>query len=151
MPVTMTVRPYQEPDESQVVALWRACGLVVPWNDPHAEIRRKLTVQRELFLVGEIDGQIVATVMAGYEGRRGWLNELAVAPDRQQQGLGRQMVETAELALVALGCPKVNLQVRASNHTVIAFYERLGYVVEDIVSLGKRVGSPEAGSSLREQ
>ena len=138
----MTIRPYQNADEEQVIALWHECNLVVPWNDPHQDIQRKQQVQPELFLVGEEEGRVVATVMAGYEGRRGWLNLLAVAPEFQRQGLGRQIVEAAEALLRERGCPKVNLQVRATNQEVIAFYERLGYKVEHIVSMGKRLDTP---------
>jgi ribosomal protein S18 acetylase RimI-like enzyme len=135
----MQIRPYQPADEEQVIALWHECNLVVPWNDPHEDIQRKQQVQPELFLVGEVEGRVVASVMAGYEGRRGWLNLLAVAPDLQGQGLGRQIVEAAETLLRERGCPKVNLQVRATNQEVIAFYERLGYQVEPLVSMGKRL------------
>ena len=135
----MIVRPYQPTDEEQVVALWHDCQLVVPWNDPKEEIERKMQVQPELFLVGVVGERVAATVMAGYDGHRGWLYALAVAPDRQRQGLGRRMVEEAEARLRALGCRKVNLQVRASNTEVVAFYERLGFSVEDRVSLGKRL------------
>lgn len=135
----MTIRPYQDTDEEEVIALWHECKLVVPWNDPHEDIQRKQQVQPELFLVGEEEGRVVATVMAGYEGRRGWLNLLAVAPELQRQGYGRQIVEAAEALLRERGCPKVNLQVRATNQEVIAFYERLGYQVEQVVSMGKRL------------
>ena len=76
----MDIRPFREADEAQVVALWQACGLTRPWNDPHRDIARKLAVQRELFLVGEEGGRIVASVMAGYEGHRGWVNYLAWTP-----------------------------------------------------------------------
>lgn len=139
----MIIRPYQEADEAQVVALWEQCGLVVPWNDPVEDIRRKVQVQPELFLVGVRDNRVVATVMAGYEGRRGWLNDVAVAPDLQKQGLGRQIVEAAETMLRQRGCPKVNLQVRTSNQKVIAFYESLGYSVDDVISMGKRLDSKD--------
>ncbi len=98
-----------------------------------------MQVQPELFLVGIVEERIAATVMAGYDGHRGWLYALAVAPDRQRQGLGRQVVEEAEARLKALGCHKVNLQVRASNAAVLGFYESLGFSVEDRVSLGKRL------------
>ncbi|MBV9848698.1 MAG: GNAT family acetyltransferase [Armatimonadetes bacterium] len=135
----MIVRPYQPTDEEQVVALWHDCQLVVPWNDPKEEIERKMQVQPELFLVGVVGERVAATVMAGYDGHRGWLYALAVAPDRQRQGLGRRMVEEAEARLKALGCHKINLQVRASNTAVIGFYEGLGFCVEDRVSMGKRL------------
>ena len=135
----MTIRPFVEADEAAVVDLWRRCGLLRPWNDPKRDIARKLTTQRELFLVGEEDGRIVAAAMAGYDGHRGWVNYLAVDPERRGQGLGRRMMETIERELAARGCPKLNLQVRRTNLDVIAFYEALGYVEDDVVSLGKRL------------
>ena len=135
----MTIRPYQPPDEEEVVELWHLCGLVVPPNDPRQDIQRKRQVQPELFLVGVVEERVAATAMAGYDGHRGWLYALAVAPDRQRQGLGRRMVEEAEGRLKALGCRKINLQVRASNAAVIGFYERLGFSVEERASLGKRL------------
>ncbi len=135
----MNIRPYQPTDEEQVITLWHLCGLVVPPNDPKQEIERKMQVQPELFLVGIAEERVAATVMAGYDGHRGWLYSLAVAPPLQRQGLGQRMVEEAEAKLKDMGCRKVNLQVRASNTVVIGFYESLGFVVEERVSLGKRL------------
>ncbi len=132
-------RPFQPSDESAVVALWEHCGLLRPWNNPQKDIQRKLKVQANLFLVAWLEGKLVATVMAGYEGHRGWINYLAVAPGLQRKGLGRWMMSEAEKRLREQGCPKINLQVRASNRGVIAFYERLGYGVDDVVSMGKRL------------
>ena len=122
-----------------MIELWRRCGLVVAANDPARDIARKLAYQPELFFVGTIDDRVVATVMAGYEGHRGWINYLAVSPDRQRAGLGRRMMAYAERALQGLGCPKINLQVRATNTAVVEFYERRGFAVEDRVSMGKRL------------
>lgn len=139
----MTIRPFKEDDSEAVIALWAACGLIVPWNDPQRDIERKLQVQPELFFVGEIENRIVATVMAGYEGHRGWLNYLAVAPERQKQGWGRQIVTYAIEKLRERGCPKVNLQVRASNAEVIAFYQSIGFKIEDVLNLGMRLISDE--------
>ena len=135
----MDIRPFREADEAQVVALWRACGLTRPWNDPHRDIARKLAVQRELFLVGEEGGRIVASVMAGYEGHRGWVNYLAVDPGRRRAGLGAQLMQRVEELLLAQGCPKINLQVRASNAEVLAFYQALGYAQDEVVAMGKRL------------
>lgn len=135
----LEIRPYQRTDETQVIDLWHRCSLVVPWNDPQKDIQLKLQVQPELFLVGLTDTKVVATVMAGYEGHRGWLNYLAVAPTYQRQGIGRQMVEAATAKLKAIGCPKINLQIRTSNPTAIAFYQRLGFQVDQVVSMGKRL------------
>ena len=77
----LEIRPYEERDGGAVVALWRVCELVVPWNDPFKDIERKLRVQPEMFLVGCLGEKLVATLMAGYEGHRGWVNYLAVAPE----------------------------------------------------------------------
>ncbi|ARS49447.1 N-acetyltransferase GCN5 [Ectopseudomonas mendocina DLHK] len=135
----MLIRPFQPADEAAVVELWQRCDLTRPWNDPHKDIQRKLKVQPELFLVGEIDGQLVASAMAGYEGHRGWVNYLAVCPEQRQRGLARQLIAHIEEQLLAMGCPKLSLQVRDSNTAALAFYERLGYKVDASVSLGKRL------------
>lgn len=135
----MHIRPFEEGDEAQVIALWHACGLARPWNDPHKDIARKLQVQRELFLVGEDEGRVVACVMAGYEGHRGWVNYLAVDPTQRRRGLGAQLMRRAEELLEAAGCPKVNLQVRSSNTEVLAFYRALGYAQDEVIALGKRL------------
>jgi ribosomal protein S18 acetylase RimI-like enzyme len=135
----MLIRPFQPEDEAAVIALWRQCDLVRPWNDPHLDIRRKLAVRPDWFLVGVLDDRVVACVMAGYEGHRGWLNYLAVAPEHQRRGLARAIVIEAERLLRAAGCPKINLQVRTANAGVIEFYRRLGYTLDEVVSLGKRL------------
>jgi ribosomal protein S18 acetylase RimI-like enzyme len=147
-PAPLSVRPFQEADEAAVIALWGRCGLIRPWNDPRKDIRRKLQVQPELFLVGLLVDELVASVMAGYEGHRGWLNYLAVAPERQGLGLGRQIVARAEDGLRAAGCPKINLLVRSGNQQVIAFYERLGYRLDQVVCLGKRLEHDEPPGEL---
>lgn len=135
----MLIRPFQLQDEDAVVALWKTCDLVRPWNDPHKDIRRKLQVQPDLFLVGVDNGQVVGTVMAGYEGHRGWINYLAVAPGKQRRGLARKLMGEAERLLRAAGCPKISLLVRSTNHGVIEFYRHLGYAADDVVCLGKRL------------
>ncbi len=139
MGVDVVVRVYQPADEDEVVDLWNRCQLVVPANDPRGDIARKQEVQPDLLLVGTVRGRVVATVMAGYDGHRGWINYLAVSPDFQRRGIGRRMMEEAEQKLRELGCPKVNLQVRGSNAGVVEFYTRIGYAVEERVSLGKRI------------
>ena len=133
------IRTYQPSDLSFVIALWEKCGLVVPQNDPQTDIETKMRFQPDLFFVAEQNDRIAATVMAGYEGHRGWINYLAVDPDIQRQGVGRMLMTHAEKRLKALGCLKINLQVRIGNEAVIAFYERLGYSVDPVVSMGKRM------------
>jgi ribosomal protein S18 acetylase RimI-like enzyme len=135
----MQIRAFQPEDEDAVISLWRLCDLIRPWNDPHKDIRRKLGVRPEWFLVGVLNGKVVASLMAGYEGHRGWLNYLAVDPEHQRHGLARAIITEAERRLRAAGCPKINLQIRASNHGVIEFYRHLGYSTDDVVSMGKRL------------
>jgi len=137
--IALTLRPYRPEDEPAVIELWRECRLVVPHNNPHRDIRRKLRVNPDWFLVGELDGNVVATCMVGYEGHRGWINYLAVAPALQRGGCGRQLMAEAERLLRQAGCPKINLQVRASNAAAVQFYHRLGFKIDDVVSLGKRL------------
>jgi ribosomal protein S18 acetylase RimI-like enzyme len=133
------IRPFQPIDETLVVQLWKDCKLVVPWNDPLRDIQRKLRVQPALFLVGFVVSELAATVMAGYEGHRGWLNYLAVAPRFRRQGIGRKMVAEAEARLRQIGCPKINIQIRTGNTAVIEFYRKIGFKVDDVVSMGKRL------------
>ena len=139
----MQIRPYTPADETAVIALWQRCELTRPWNDPRKDIERKLTVHPELFVVGERQGQIVATAMAGFDGHRGWINYLAVSPEVQKQGLGRQLMTHVEQALMAMGCPKLNLQVRAGNAQALAFYQAIGYGQDELVSMGKRLISDQ--------
>jgi ribosomal protein S18 acetylase RimI-like enzyme len=103
------------------------------------DINRKLEVDRDLFLVGRNKSAIVATVMGGYEGHRGWINYLAVAPGERRQGYGQKMMAAVEVLIEKKGCPKINLQVRAANEDVIEFYKALGYRVDDVIGLGKRL------------
>jgi ribosomal protein S18 acetylase RimI-like enzyme len=137
--VQLEIRPFQKTDESAVIDLWQKCELVRPVNDPKKDIRRKLAVNPELFLVGLLDEKLIATAMAGYEGHRGWISYLAVHPEYRHNGFGRQMMSGAEKLLRDFGCPKINLQVRANNRVVLEFYKRIGYSVDEVVSLGKRL------------
>jgi ribosomal protein S18 acetylase RimI-like enzyme len=135
----MEIRPFRDEDEQAVVALWRACGLTRPWNDPHKDIARKRVVQREMFLVGELEGRVIATAMAGYDGHRAWMYYLAVAPAHQGQGFGTLLVRRIEEEMLVRGCPKVSLLVRSTNEQVLAFYRKLGYLQDDSVAVGKRL------------
>jgi len=135
----LSIRPFQAEDEPAVIELWACCGLVRAHNDPRKDIMRKSKVRPDLFLVGLFEGKIIASVMAGYEGHRGWINYLAVSPEHQKRGFGKQIMDEAERLLRAEGCPKINLQVRTSNADVLAFYRAIGFVQDDVVSLGKRL------------
>lgn len=135
----MKIRAYKKEDQQKIIDLWKACNLIVPWNDPVNDIKRKLKVNPELFLVGLHEGQVVAAVMGGYEGRRGWINNLAVAPECRKKGLGRKIMEHVESLLKEKGCPKINLQVREKNTEVIGFYNAIGYRDDKVLSLGKKI------------
>ncbi|CCO46576.1 putative Acyl-CoA N-acyltransferase [Vibrio nigripulchritudo SOn1] len=135
----MNIRTYQPSDKQSIIAIWQTCGLVVPWNDPSKDIDIKVAHDKELFLVMEDSGKVVASVMGGYEGHRGWANYLAVDPEYQGTGAGRLLMEDLERRLKEKGCPKINLQVRNTNAKVIQFYEYLGYSIDESVSMGKRL------------
>ncbi len=135
----LVIRQFENSDGPAVIELWRKCDLVRPQNNPANDIKRKMKINPELFLVGVADNRIIATVMGGYEGHRGWVNYLAVRPQYRRKGYGRQIMYMIEKKLLAVGCPKINLQVRSSNAAVIKFYERIGFKKDDVVSLGKRL------------
>jgi len=135
----MLVRPYRTDDEESLVSLWQVCELTVPWNNPHKDIARKLQVQPELFLVGILDSRLIATVMGGYDGHRGWINYLAVHPDFQGNGYGQEIMNSVETALREMGCPKINLQIRTGNDKIGSFYQKLGFTNDHVVSMGKRL------------
>ena len=135
----LNILPFQKEDETPVVALWRICELIVPWNNPHKDIARKLKIQPELFLVGMLDSLLIASVMGGYEGHRGWINYLAVHPNFQSLGYGQKMMESVESELRKRGCPKINLQIRPGNDRVMAFYQKLGFKDDKALSMGKRL------------
>lgn len=139
----MQIRPFEDTDEPAVVALWEAAGLTRSWNDPHKDIARKRSVQREWFLVGTEDDAVMASIMIGYDGHRGWINYLAVSPDHRQKGHARMLMREAERLLAAAGCPKINLQIRTSNASVIAFYKAIGYGQDEVVPFGKRLIADE--------
>jgi len=142
----LSIRSFIESDETAVIELWNICGLVVPSNDPQKDIRRKTAVGRDLFIVGEVDGRLVSTVMGGYEGHRGWVNYLAVHPDSRRRGFGGIMMRAVEERLMTLGCPKLNLQVRETNISTVKFYESIGFLRDEVVSYGKRLISDESAN-----
>jgi ribosomal protein S18 acetylase RimI-like enzyme len=135
----VVIRPFVEADEDAVIALWEAAGLLRPWNNPHSDIARKLGVQRAWFLVASRSDRVVGTVMAGYDGHRGSIYYLAVEPESRGTGVGRTLIWEAERLLAGAGCPKVTVQVRTDNEHAVGFYEALGYSVDDVISLGRRL------------
>lgn len=135
----LAIRSFQPEDENEVIHLWGQCGLIVPQNNPQKDIKRKMKVNPELFLVGIYRSNLIATCIAGYEGHRGWINYLAVAPAMRRRGVATQLMTAAEKQLKCIGCPKINLQVRTSNKAVIDFYASIGFQDDHVLSMGKRL------------
>ncbi|WP_180106170.1 GNAT family acetyltransferase [Acinetobacter sp. YH12085] len=133
------IRPYLESDLDEVIALWELCDLTRPWNNPEIDIFRKLAQRDQLFLLAVKDDQLIATVMGGYDGHRGWVNYLAVHPHFQRNGVATALIQQLEKRLIALGCPKLQLLIRQDNIDVQNFYEQLGYEEVEVICLGKRL------------
>lgn len=138
-PDNFVFRDFESADTACVVKLWQECGLTRPWNDPVKDIERKLTDQNGAFWVVCRGSVVVASVMIGYDGHRGTINYLAIAPELQRGGIGAELMRRAEAFLIDIGCPKVSFCVRKDNHAVLAFYDRLGYAADDVHFLGKRL------------
>lgn len=137
------IRAFEPADEPAIVALWHECDLVRPWNDPHQDIARKLTQNPELFLVLETEEGIQATAMFGYDGHRGSMNYLGVTGTARGRGYADALIGRGEELLTATGCPKLNLQVRDTNSPAVELYRRIGYEIDPVVSLGKRLIADE--------
>jgi ribosomal protein S18 acetylase RimI-like enzyme len=136
---TLHIRQFQLTDEEKVIALWRRVGIIRITNDPENDIFIKLGHSPELFWVAEVDGEVVGSVMIGYEGHRGWIYYLGVSPERQRTKIGTALMKKAEEILRIEKCPKINLMVRKTNIGVVDFYKKLGYAQEEVVCLGKRL------------
>jgi ribosomal protein S18 acetylase RimI-like enzyme len=133
------IRQFVPNDTNRVIFIWEKCDLVRSWNNPNFDIQRKLNFQKELFFVGLLNDEIIATAMFGYDGHRGWLNYFAVLPNFQKRGFGKKLMTFGEMALVEKGCPKLNLQIRNDNTKAINFYQKVGYKEDAAVSFGKRL------------
>ena len=133
------IRQFAPNDTNRVIFIWEQCDLVRNWNNPNFDIQRKLNFQKELFFVGLLNDEIIATAMFGYDGHRGWLNYFAVLPNFQKRGFGKQLMTFGEMALIEKGCPKLNLQIRNDNTKAINFYQNVGYKEDAAVSFGKRL------------
>ena len=136
---TFTIAEFRPEQQPEMIELWRACGLVVPWNHPARDIERKLADSPGLFFAGHLEDRLVASCMAGYDGHRGWIYFLAVHPDFRRGGFAAAMVQHAEGRLRELGCPKSDLMVRDSNTSVIDFYQAIGYRIDPVRVLSKRL------------
>ena len=135
----MEIRVFRQDDFEEVITLWERCDLLRPWNDPEMDIERKLNHDPDLFLVAEVGGEVVGSVMGGYDGHRGSAYYLGVHPDYRGRGIANALVNRLEKKLIARGCPKINLMVRAENDAVVSMYEKLGYEISDTLLLGKRL------------
>ncbi len=133
----MRIRTFDWPDYDAVVRIWRRAGLEIGASDERDALARTIERDPGLFLVAEDSGAIVGAVLAAFDGRRGWLYHLAVAPDRQRGGIGRLLVAEAEARLRARGCAKVNLHIEPRNADVARFYERMGYAEQRLVFMEK--------------
>ncbi|TPG63283.1 GNAT family acetyltransferase [Ewingella americana] len=135
----MEIRIYRQDDFEEVLTLWERCDLLRPWNDPEMDIERKQNHSPELFLVAEVGGEVVGSVMGGYDGHRGSAYYLGVHPDYRGRGIANALINRLEKKLIARGCPKINLMVRAENDAVVSMYEKLDYETQDALTLGKRL------------
>jgi len=135
----MIVREFKVQDTDQVIALWQECELTRPWNNPLLDIERKQQQGDSLFLVGELDKQLMASVMGGYDGHRGWMYYLAISPKHRRCGYASELISHLEQKLIALGCPKLNLQIRKDNIAVQEYYHAIGFTEDAAVSMGKRL------------
>lgn len=135
----MDIRVFKQDDFEEVITLWERCDLLRPWNDPETDIERKMQNGPELFLVAEVGGEVVGTLMGGYDGHRGWANYLAVHPDYRGRGIANALMSRLEKKLTARGCPKIQLLIRDENEAVLSMYEKLGYEIQDVICLGKRL------------
>lgn len=137
---SLRIRPYQPSDRDAVFGIWAvAFPDPSPHNDPGRTIAMKMAEDPELFLVAESAGEVVGTVIGGWDGHRGWIYSLAVTPSYQGRGIGTDLVRDIQRRLVQLGCIKVNLQVRETNAEVTRFYQKLGFAAEPMISMGKRL------------
>ena len=138
------IRNFEEKDRKQVTQLWDICGLIRSWNDPNKDLDRKQRLGKDLFLILELENDIIGTVMGGYDGHRGVMNYLAIHPGFRGNGFGKLLVKEVEKRLVEKGCPKVNLLVRSDNAEVGSFYESINYEKqEDVFIFGKRLISDD--------
>ncbi|ANI31304.1 acetyltransferase [Yersinia entomophaga] len=135
----MEIRVFRQDDFEEVITLWERCDLLRPWNDPEMDIERKLNHDPDLFLVAEVNGAVVGSVMGGYDGHRGSAYYLGVHPDFRGRGIANALISRLEKKLIARGCPKINIMVRDDNDAVLGMYEKLDYEIQDSISLGKRL------------
>jgi len=147
--MNLQIRAYKEQDKSDVVNLWKqVLADEAPHNDPETAIGKKVLFDDNLFFVAIVDDALVGTVMGGYDGHRGWIYAVAVNPAFCRRGIGTALIKHMEAVLKELGCLKANLQVRSRNRQVVKFYEKLGFNVEENISMGKRLYAQSGANQL---
>lgn len=135
----MEISTASKSDMDSVIALWKACELTRPWNDPAADYQMALMTETSDILLARKEDALIASVMVGFDGHRGWVYYLAVAPEHRRDGLGRIMMAEAEKWLKDRAAPKIQLMVRDDNAQAIGFYKALGYETQPVVTIGKRI------------
>ena len=139
---SLNIRTGVDSDLEAVAALWERCGLTRPWNDPRRDFSLSLRSASAAVLCGLEGDSLVASVVVGFDGHRGWVYYLGVDPAKRGRGYGRAMMAAAESWLTETGAPKLQLMVRTDNEAALAFYRRLGYDVQPVATLGKWLGTP---------
>ena len=136
----MKIRKYHKKDRQQIIDLWKnTFPIYSPHNDPEQSLKRKISYDKNFFFVADDNNKIIGTVMGCYDGHRGWIYSLAVKKDYRNRGIGKLLMERVENELKKYNCPKVNLQVHGENKGVVGFYKKIGYAIEDRVSMGKKL------------
>ena len=135
----MNIRTAKLQDTPAIVALWKETNLLVPWNNPEEDIKRAFSTPTSTILVAEIENKLIGTILAGYDGHRGWIYYLAVKPEYQKHGYGRRLVEAAEDWLKSQGAPKIHLLIRKDNSQVQSFYHSIGYETSDVLMMKKTI------------
>ncbi len=135
----MEIRVFRQEDFEEVIILWERCDLLRPWNDPEMDIERKLQHSPDLFLVAEVAGEVIGSLMGGYDGHRGSAYYLGVHPEYRGRGIANALLNRLEKKLIARGCPKIHIPIREENDLVIGLYEKLEYEHQDTILLGKRL------------
>ncbi len=135
--MTLIIRDFQDTDRADLIALWERCGLTRPWNDPDLDINQAITTQSSTILVGIVESELLASVMAGSDGHRGWVYYVAVDPDHRRKNWGRDLMRAAEQWLKDRGCRKMQLMIRDGNEEADRFYQALGYEPQAVKTVGK--------------
>lgn len=135
----MEIRVFRQEDFEEVIIFWERCDLLRSWNDSEMDIERKMNYDVSLFLVVEVNGDVVGTVMGGYDGYRGFVYYFGVYLEFRGRGIVNALFNRLEKKLIVRGCSKIQINVSEDNDMVFGMYERLGYEYVDVLSLGKRL------------